>query len=155
MSVSFTALSRIHSKTRKGQKDTSVLTGCLMPWGVNREGAKLSYVALGKVNLIRAFTSKGYKIHFFWLTSAVRDQGSPDKAAQPVPAELLDLLSLVLPPFSSASPFIYQCLKSFPQPVLPTISSSGHPSLSGFLTLLGLCRPFSDAKQKSHQDEAI
>lgn len=71
-----------------------------------------------------------------WLNSAVRDQRFLDKAPQPVPAEVLALTLTVLSPFSSAFLFISQCLKSLPQSMLLTLSSSEHPSSSGSLLLL-------------------
>lgn len=152
MSVSFIALSKIHSKTRKGQKDTSVLPGCLMPWDDSRRGAKLSSVALGKVNLIRAFTSKSYKIHFSfgWL------QLWEIRGLQ---TRLLNLFQLsFLISFS-------QCCLPFPQHSLsfPRVWNLFLSQCSQVWVLVDCLfnspqivqTLFSDAKQKPHQDEAI
>lgn len=79
------------------------------------------------------FTCTSYKTHFSLGWIQLWEIKFLDKAAQHVPREVLALPLTVLSPFSSASHFISQSLKSLPQPILPTLSSSEHPSLSGSL----------------------
>lgn len=94
----------------------------------------LTAAALGELNLISAFHLHRLQNTFLtWLNSTEREIKFLDKAAQHVPGEVLALPLTVLSPFSSASHFISQSLKSLPQPILPTLSSSEHPSLSGSL----------------------